>query len=57
MELDRQLADYEKARAEFELHILKAGKEPGNDEDKYQRQIKQAQLNAAVKEVEPVKLN
>lgn len=50
-ELDRQLADYEKVRAEFEIYNLKEG-EPQNDIDKYFKAIKQAQLNVSVKEVE-----
>ena len=52
-ELDRQLADYEKTRSEFELFNLKSG--DGSDTDKYLRQIRQAQLNASVKEVELAK--
>lgn len=50
-ELDRQLADYEKVRAEFEIFNIKSG-QAGDDITKFLRQEKQAQLNASVKEVE-----
>jgi len=53
-ELDRQLADYEKARAEFEIFNLQKG-EPVDDLTKYLKVEKQAQLNASVKEVELAK--
>lgn len=53
-ELDRQLADYEKKRAEFELFRLKHG-EGGDDTIKFLRQQVQATLNASVKEVELAK--
>lgn len=53
-ELDRQLADYEKARAGFELFRIKHG-EGGDDTVKFLRQGEQAQLNASVKEVELAK--
>ena len=53
-ELDRQLADYEKARADFEIFNLQKG---GVEDDltKYLKMGKQAQLNASVKEVELAK--
>lgn len=54
IDLDRNLADYEKARAEFELFRIKFG-EGGDDTTKFLRQEKQAQLNASVKEVELAK--
>jgi len=53
-ELDRQLADYEKTRAEFEIFNLQKG-EPKDDLTKYLKAEKQAQLNASVKEVELAK--
>jgi multidrug resistance efflux pump len=57
IELDRQLADYEKVRASFELFIIKYGPNDSNDEVKYMRQEKQSALNASVKEVEVAKYN
>jgi multidrug resistance efflux pump len=49
-ELDRQLADYEKTRAEFEIFSKKSN---GNGEiDSYLKKIQQSQLNASVKDVE-----
>lgn len=49
-ELDRQLADYERTRAEFELFGMK---NTGDDDTtKYLRVQKQASLNASVKDVE-----
>lgn len=54
IELDRQLADYEKARASFELFKIKYG-EGGDDTVKYLRQEVQASLNTSVKEVELAK--
>lgn len=53
-ELDRQLADYEKTRAAFELFRIKYG-EGGDDTVKYLRQEVQASLNTSVKEVELAK--
>lgn len=53
-ELDKQLADFEKVRAEFEIFNLQKG-EPANDITKYLKTQKQAELNAAVKEVELAK--
>jgi multidrug resistance efflux pump len=53
-ELERQLADYEKARADFEIFNLQKG-EPTDDLTKYLKMEKQAQLNASVKEVELAK--
>jgi len=54
IELDRQLADYEKARADFEIFNLQKG---GTKDDltKYLKMEKQAKLNASVKEVELAK--
>ena len=54
IELDRQLADYEKARAEFEI-FKKKEPDDGDDIDKYTRDARQATLNVAVKEVELAK--
>lgn len=53
-ELDKQLADFEKTRAEFEIFNLKKG-EPDNDIDKYLKTQKQAELDVSVKEVELAK--
>lgn len=54
-ELDRQLADYEKVRAQFEIFTLKNGQEGGDDITKFLRQEKQSALNASVKDVEIAK--
>jgi len=54
VELDRQLADYEKTRADFEIFNLQKG-EAQDDLTKYLKMGKQAQLNASVKEVELAK--
>ena len=54
MELDRQLADYEKVRAEFEIFNLQKG-EPSDDLSRYLKTQKQSQLNASVKDVEMAK--
>ena len=53
-ELDRQLADYEKTRAEFEIFQRK---NPGEQSDieKFTKDARQAALNAAVKDVELAK--
>ena len=53
-ELDRQLADYEKVRAEFEIFQKKAPKED-DDIAKYTREARQATLSVSVKEVELAK--
>lgn len=53
-ELDKQLADFEKVRAEFEIFNLQKG-EPQDDLTKYLKVQKQAQLNVSVKEVELAK--
>ncbi|MGB9707076.1 MAG: efflux RND transporter periplasmic adaptor subunit, partial [Microgenomates group bacterium] len=53
-ELDRQLADYEKVRADFEIFNLQKGG-AADDLTKYLKMEKQAQLNASVKEVELAK--
>lgn len=50
-ELDRQLADYERVRAEFEIFNLEKG-EPKDDVARFLKTQKQAQLNASVKDVE-----
>lgn len=50
-ELDRQLADFEKTRAEFEIFNQK-NPNPLTDLDKYLKTGKQADLNASVKDVE-----
>ncbi len=56
VDLDKQLADYEKVRADFELFSLKHGKGPDSDDViKYMRQIQQAELNSAVKDIESAK--
>lgn len=53
-ELDQQLSDYERARAEFEIFNRK---ESGSDDvTKFLKQGKQATLNAAVKQVEIAKM-
>ena len=51
-ELDRQLADFERIRAEFEIAAKKLG---GSDTDKYLKTREQAKLNVAVKDVELAK--
>lgn len=53
-ELDRQLLDFEKVRAEFEIFNLQKG-EPTDDITKYVKVQKQAELNRSVKEVELAK--
>jgi len=53
--LDRQLADYEKTRADFEIFNLK-NPQISDDLSKYLKTEKQAQLNASVKEVELAKI-
>lgn len=53
-ELDKQLADYEKRRADFEIFALR---ETGDDQvTHYMKTAQQAQLNVAVKEVEIAKV-
>ncbi len=54
-ELDRQLADFEKTRADFEVFNQK-NPNPQSDLDKYLKVGKQADLNASVKEVELSKM-
>jgi multidrug resistance efflux pump len=54
--LDKELADFEKIRAEFEIFGLK-NPNPGDDITKYQKVQTQATLNAAVKAVEIAKYN
>lgn len=53
-ELDKQLGDFEKVRAEFEIFNLEKG-EPKDDITKYLKSAKQATLNISVKEVELAK--
>ena len=53
-ELDSQLADYEKARADFEIFNQK-NPDPQEAVDKYLKTEKQAVLNASVKDVELAK--
>jgi len=53
-ELDKELADFEKVRADFEIYNLQKG-EPQNDIAKYLKSEKQAELNISVKEVELAK--
>jgi multidrug resistance efflux pump len=55
MELDRQLADYEKVRADFD-GFAKKYPDP-QDDNKYTKAEKQAALNASVKDVELAKAN
>lgn len=54
-ELDRQLADFEKARASFEIFNQK-NPDPQTALEKYLKTGEQAQLNASVKEVELAKM-
>jgi multidrug efflux pump subunit AcrA (membrane-fusion protein) len=56
-QLDLELADYEKVRADFEIFGIKNGKDGGDDVMKFLRQEKQSQLNASVKQVEVAKYN
>ena len=51
-ELDRQLADFERIRAEFEIAAKKLGE---SEIDKYLKTQEQAKLNVAVKDVEIAK--
>ena len=51
-ELDRQLADFERIRAEFEIAAKKLG---GSKTDVYLKKGEQARLNVAVKDVELAK--
>lgn len=53
-ELDKQLADFEKVRADFEIYNLQKG-EPKDDISKYLKSVKQSDLNISVKEVELAK--
>lgn len=55
MELDRELADFERTRADFEIFAQK-NKEPQTDLEKYLKMEKQAALNASVKSVELAKV-
>lgn len=54
-DLNRQLSQYEQVRAQFEI-FAKKYPNPGDDITKYQKNIEQSQLNAAVNEVELAKL-
>lgn len=53
-ELDRQLADFEKVKADFEIFAGKVG-EPTDEVNKYLKAEKQATLNGSVKDVELAK--
>lgn len=53
-QLDKELADFEKVRAEFEIFNLKKG-EPADDIDKYLKKQMQADLDGSVKAVEIAK--
>lgn len=53
-ELERQLADYEKVRAEFDTYTKKSS-DSTDDASKFARQARQALLNASVKDVELAK--
>ncbi len=53
-ELDQELADYERSRAEFEIFNTK--EQSGDDVTKFLKQEKQAALNASVKHVEMAKM-
>ena len=53
-ELDQELADYEKTRAEFEIFVAKQG-DPQNDIAKYEKTRIQSLLNSSVKAVELAK--
>lgn len=55
-ELDRQLAKYEKVRAEFEIYQQKS-KDRTGEVAKYQATIEQSQLDSAVKDVELAKFD
>lgn len=52
-ELDKQLSDYERARAEFDMFNSQA--QADSDNTKFLRTAKQAALNASVKDVELAK--
>ena len=54
MELDRELADYERTRADFEIYGIRS-KDQQSDLTKYEQTRVQALLNASVKAVELVK--
>jgi multidrug resistance efflux pump len=54
VELDKQLADYEKVRADFELFHIKHGSE-SDDTTKFLRIKQQAELNSSVKDTESAK--
>ncbi|MCH7951234.1 efflux RND transporter periplasmic adaptor subunit [Patescibacteria group bacterium] len=53
-ELDKELADYERARAEFEIFKIKS-RDSTTDVEKYEKTRKQGFLDAAVKQVEIAK--
>lgn len=54
-DLDKQLAQYEQQRAEFEIFVQK-NPNPSDDVTMYLKKIQQAQLNVSVKEVELAKM-
>lgn len=53
-ELDKELSDYDRTRAEFEIFVKKNG-EPADEISKYQKIQTQSLLNASVKAVELAK--
>ena len=53
-ELDKELADYERVRAEFEIFAVKV-RDPQTDIEKFEKTRMQSLLNAAVKAVELAK--
>jgi multidrug resistance efflux pump len=55
IELDKELADYEKARADFDLFTQKHGQENADDTIKFLRTKQQSELNVAVKNSELAK--
>jgi multidrug resistance efflux pump len=54
--LDKELADYEKVRAEFEIFVIN-NPNPADEKTKYEKVQAQALLNASVKAVELAKIN
>lgn len=56
IELDKELADYEKARADFDLFTQKHGQENADDTIKFLRTKQQSELNVAVKNSELAKI-
>lgn len=54
IDLDKQLADYERSRSDFELFAIKY-RDQQDDITKFNRQSQQATLNSAVKDIESAK--